>query len=222
VYPVLSLEQASDYQSIASNVRTANRLERVWLVVFDVPPQISSQIQGAGDVLEWNRFGRTLLLPPPEDATIIQSLVTHLEHLGTLPHTPVTLLQYHLTVAQLAGIQGLTVRAQQEWQAAQQLHLEIPEAAGPDDYTAFIHLRDSEGNVVFQDDFTPSPSTRGWWPGDAVWQVRDVRIPAHVKVGEYRVYTGMYRLSTMERLSVRPAGPSGDNSVYLTTLRVTG
>jgi 4-amino-4-deoxy-L-arabinose transferase-like glycosyltransferase len=282
LYPVLPLEQAGDYQAIASNLQAASRLGRVWLVVFDVPPDVAVRLQGAGGVREWERIGTTLLLPPPEDVTLVQAMMVHLEHLSRLPHTPKTLLDYHLQMAQLAAVQGMADRAQQEWQAAEQIYPDVPDSANameitrrnvaqppllqaprtpmkihlgetirfdgftlsageavsprdtlrvtlfwsaiagpPDDYTVFLHLRDNKGNVVLQDDFMPSPNTRGWWPGDLVWQGRDIPVPADVGAGEYLLCTGMYLASTMQRLPVSPAQPSNDDSVCLTSLRVT-
>ncbi len=93
-------------------------------------------------------------------------------------------------------------------------------ASLPDDYTVFVHIRDAEGKVVFQDDFTPSPNTRGWWPGDSIWQTRTLSVPADTGTGEYRIYSGMYLLSTMERLPVKGGNASSDNAIYLTSLWV--
>ncbi len=281
VYPVLSLEQAGDYRSVASNLQAASRQGRVWLIVFDVPPDATAGLKEAGEVREWNRFGKTLLLPPPAEATLLQGMMTHLEHLASMPHPPGTLLEYHLQLAQLAAVQGLTERAQQEWQAAQQLYPEVPDAAAamelartnlaqppllqvpltpmkmylgetirfegftlspgqavsaggtllltlfwraiaepPDDYTVFVHLRDNSGSVVLQDDFEPSRNTRGWWPGDLVWQAREIHIPANMETGEYQLCTGMYLASTLQRLRVTPEQASDDDSVCLSSLQV--
>jgi hypothetical protein len=89
----------------------------------------------------------------------------------------------------------------------------------PASYTVFIHVYDKEGNKVFQDDFLPTPHTSDWWPGDSVWQERTFSVPTEMKPGEYRVYTGMHLLATLERLPVR-AQPSNDNSIFLATLQV--
>jgi hypothetical protein len=208
-------------------------------------------------------------------------MVSHLERLNSLPHTPETQFTHHLRLAQLASILGQTDRAQEEWRSVEALRFVVPRfekyvdlarqtldrppllkrplyplaahlgdtirfegftlypgqvvkpgdsiqltlfwyavQRPPADYTAFVHFHDAEGNVVFQEDFLPTLSTSGWWPGDLVWEERIFSVPHEMESGEdYEVYTGMYLLTTMERLSVL-GQPCKDNSLFLTTLQI--
>jgi len=87
------------------------------------------------------------------------------------------------------------------------------------DYTIFVHIINAQGEILFQEDFMPTPHTTGWWPGDFVWNERLFTVPESVPPGEYQIITGMYLLATMERLPV--TGESvRDGSIVLATLRV--
>lgn len=89
----------------------------------------------------------------------------------------------------------------------------------PADYTVFVHVVDARGEIVFQEDFMPTPHTAGWWPGDSIWEERALLVPENLLPGEYRIVTGMYLLATMERLPVTGEA-TRDSAIVLTTLRI--
>lgn len=69
--------------------------------------------------------------------------------------------------------------------------------------TVFVHLVDSEGNIVAQRDQIPSSGARpttGWAPGEFVADPYMLPIGPSVPLGEYRVRIGWYNNITGERI----------------------
>jgi len=128
IYPILSLGGASNYDFLAKNTSEAERTDRVWLVLFNVPA--GADLSTAGDPAwpEWNQFGRTVLLPPFEGVTIVQSLVLHQQRVNGWTHTPETQLVNHGRLAQLASMLGDTATADAEWAAAEALRSSVPDS----------------------------------------------------------------------------------------------
>jgi hypothetical protein len=126
IYPVLSIGGASNYDFLAENARQAERMDRVWLVSFAVP--VDADLQSAGDppFPEWDHFGRTVLLPPFQDVTIVQSVVLHLRRLNAWPHIAQTQLVNHMRLAQLASMQGDRESANAEWAVVEALRRSVP------------------------------------------------------------------------------------------------
>jgi hypothetical protein len=95
-----------------------------------------------------------------------------------------------------------------------------------EDYTVFIHLRDSNGVNVAQSDDRPRAGawpTWAWEPGQAVMDRHTLVIPEDVPAGSYTLWAGMYRLSDQTRLPI--SGTEGevvDDAVYLQDVVVTG
>jgi len=76
------------------------------------------------------------------------------------------------------------------WQAKN-----VPDA----DYTVFVHVVDANDTIVAQADAQPlygQYPTSIWSPGESVVDERGIAIPA----GEYRIFVGLYRWETLERL----------------------
>jgi hypothetical protein len=78
-----------------------------------------------------------------------------------------------------------------------------------EDYTVFVHLVDDTGMRRFgQHDgwpvYTYTPTTR-WEPGEIIVDKHEFTIDANTPPGRYRIFVGMYLLSTMERLQVLDA-----------------
>jgi hypothetical protein len=85
----------------------------------------------------------------------------------------------------------------------------------PEDYTTFIHLLDSGGQIIAQADGQPQGGeypTSVWDPGEIITDTKTIYQPETSSPGPYRLVAGVYLLATGERLSARsPAGvPSGD------------
>jgi hypothetical protein len=57
-------------------------------------------------------------------------------------------------------------------------------------YTVFVHFIDSNGNIQFQDDHTPSVPTSAW--SGPISYTRTVTVPSTLPTGTYRVVVGLY------------------------------
>ncbi len=72
-----------------------------------------------------------------------------------------------------------------------------------DDYTIFVHVRDSADSTVAQADGRPgngSFPTTSWRPGDIIWDHHHLTVGPTVRTGSYHVVVGLYRLATLKRL----------------------
>ena len=79
------------------------------------------------------------------------------------------------------------------------------QALGPigEDYTAFVHVLDSNGTLLGQSDWQPLAGrypTSVWRPGEYILDAFEIRLPAGVAADQCRVIAGMYLLRTQERL----------------------
>ena len=92
-----------------------------------------------------------------------------------------------------------------------------PLAAIPGDYTVFVHLRAPDGSRVAQRDAQPLdgdyPTSR-WRSGETVIDPQPLFLPPELPPGVYTLWTGLYRLETLERLPVK-GDLSGENAVRL-------
>lgn len=69
------------------------------------------------------------------------------------------------------------------------------------DYTVFVHVVDANDNIVAQADAQPLHGqypTSIWSPGESVVDEWVIRVPA----GEHRIFVGLYRSDTLERLPI--------------------
>lgn len=90
------------------------------------------------------------------------------------------------------------------------------------DYTVFIHLVDSNGQLLGQADGHPvggSFPTSRWRAGDVIVDHHRLEIDPTAAQGEYRLQAGMYLLSTMERL---PVAGNASGVVELGSITVQG
>ncbi len=91
-------------------------------------------------------------------------------------------------------------------------------------YTIFVHLIDTNGNLVAQDDGMPLD---GRWP-TTCWQMghgfddrREIKLPDQIQAGLYRVRIGFYWLPTNERAPVAiGAADQARDSVELGTIEI--
>jgi uncharacterized membrane protein len=108
---------------------------------------------------------------------------------------------------------GATPRITLYWQAL---------APMPEDYTVFVHLRDSHGDNVAQADHRPLGSlypTSLWPVGEIIRESSDLPLSPGLPPGEYNLWAGLYLLETGERLPVKNDS-SGENAVKLGGLRL--
>jgi uncharacterized membrane protein len=79
------------------------------------------------------------------------------------------------------------------------------------DYSVFVHLVDEQGRIREQKDLLLGGEDypTGWWvAGQAMSQTVELTIDEKASPGQYRLLTGLYRLQTLQRLTVI-AGASG-------------
>ena len=79
------------------------------------------------------------------------------------------------------------------------------------DYTAFLHLLDSEGRFVAGHDSAPANGrfpTRYWQEGDRIVGELGLEVPDDLAPGDYEVWAGLYAAESQgqERLPVTRAG----------------
>ncbi len=86
------------------------------------------------------------------------------------------------------------------------------------DYTLFVHVIDSQGNLIAQSDGEPHGGqypTSLWAAGERVLDERELAVPA----GEYQLFVGWYRWDTGERLPGMLGGvPLPDERVPLESI----
>jgi hypothetical protein len=92
-------------------------------------------------------------------------------------------------------------------------------AAMPQDYTVFVHLLDSTGQMVAQHDDGPwwdAPiPTSTWQPGELLLDQHTLALPPNLPPGNYRVQVGVYYWQTLERLPLLENGQAVNNFIDL-------
>ncbi|MSO82674.1 MAG: hypothetical protein EXQ53_05210 [Acidobacteria bacterium] len=81
-----------------------------------------------------------------------------------------------------------------------------------EDYWAFVHYLDTDGELMWTDDHQPPTPTRQWKPGSTVEYPRTMFIPKFPYVGQTRVEIGLFSPATGERL--RLAGDTAGQRAY--------
>jgi hypothetical protein len=87
----------------------------------------------------------------------------------------------------------------------------------PADYTTFLHLRNSAGVTLAQKDSQPLEGaypTSHWQPNETIIDPMTLPLPPDLPAGHYTLFTGLYRLDTLERLPVSN-DTSGENAIRL-------
>ncbi len=82
----------------------------------------------------------------------------------------------------------------------------------PLDYTFFVHIRNTAGDIVAQKDQPPLNGAYPmslWDPGEIITDKVAVPLPAHLPPGSYQVVIGLYDLQTNQRLAV-PGNPANE------------
>jgi hypothetical protein len=72
-----------------------------------------------------------------------------------------------------------------------------------DDYVVFVHLLDTEGQIVASHDGPPMDgryATGAWLPGEVVPDVHRLALDPNAPAGLYRLQVGMYQWPSVERL----------------------
>ncbi|MCC6906175.1 MAG: hypothetical protein IT326_10060 [Anaerolineae bacterium] len=97
--------------------------------------------------------------------------------------------------------------------------------ASPENYNYFVHLYDPETRTLLaQADGAPLREaylTTQWQPGETITQTVTLTVPEDAPAGRYDLLTGLYSLSSFQRLFVMSARLyAPDGAVYLNTLTV--
>ncbi len=71
----------------------------------------------------------------------------------------------------------------------------------PNNYQAFVHILDAQGNLVAQHDGLQLPTTK-WGQGEVVVDRHEISLPLEIPPGQYRVQVGLYDLNSLQRLPV--------------------
>jgi hypothetical protein len=80
------------------------------------------------------------------------------------------------------------------------------------DYTVFVHLTDSSGEIVAQQDAPPRRGaypTSFWDAGEVIDDTVELRVPRE-KEGGLSLWIGLYDGTTMQRLPLRAGNPAPD------------
>lgn len=75
-----------------------------------------------------------------------------------------------------------------------------PEARIDGDYRVFVHFLDSEGDLMWTDDHTPTPPTSQWKAGQKVSYSHTMFVPLYPYTGEATVRLGLYSVADGRRL----------------------
>ncbi len=81
-----------------------------------------------------------------------------------------------------------------------------------EDYWAFVHFIDNNGELMWTDDHQPPTPTRQWKPGSTIEYQRTMFIPKFPYVGEARMEIGLFSPATGERLPL--AGETEGQRAY--------
>jgi hypothetical protein len=95
--------------------------------------------------------------------------------------------------------------------------------APTEDYQIFVHVYDSAGNQVLQDDSAPVHNrypTSQWRVGILIDDPHILSVSAPLPSGDYTVQIGLYRLENGTRLAVTPSERALDNSLPVATFTV--
>jgi hypothetical protein len=69
-----------------------------------------------------------------------------------------------------------------------------------ENYHVFVHVLDSDEQVMWTDDHKPSTPTTEWKPNQTIAYTRTIFVPVYPYVGEAAIHMGLYSLSSQKRL----------------------
>ena len=126
----------------------------------------------------------------------------------------IRLLGYTFTPAEINP--GDTVKLTLYWEAVNQTNA---------DYTIFVHLLDSEGQLISQKDSQPQGGMYPvylWDQGERVLDEYELSIDPEVPAGEYMFAIGMYELQSLERVPITTGAGEllPDNRLLLSGLAI--
>jgi hypothetical protein len=188
------------------------------------PPDYCALYRG----LHWDRMRRTgwfrddytsvLTLSSPHDATASLTIwrYAHAEKPQPVEATFGDRIKLVSFAAADSLTSGQTLDVRLYWKAQQPLE---------EDYIAFVHLLDANGELAASHDGPPrsgeSP-TGTWFPGDVVPDVHRVALEPDTPAGVYQLWVGIYTWPDIERLPVkdREGIEQINQTLFLHTIKV--
>jgi hypothetical protein len=85
-------------------------------------------------------------------------------------------------------------------------------ATFPEDYRVFVHVVDSDEELMWDDDHSPPVPTSQWKPGQTIEYTRTVFVPVFPYVGDATIQLGVHSLKDQKRLTL--AGEDAGQRAY--------
>ena len=71
-----------------------------------------------------------------------------------------------------------------------------------EDYRVMMHVMDTDGEMIWNDDHNPEVPTRQWKPGETYQYSRTIFVPIYPYVGEATIEVGLYSVTSQKRLTL--------------------
>jgi len=71
-----------------------------------------------------------------------------------------------------------------------------------EDYRVMVHVMDTDGEMIWNDDHNPEVPTRQWKPGQTYQYSRTIFVPIYPYVGEATIEVGLYSVASQKRLTL--------------------
>ena len=71
-----------------------------------------------------------------------------------------------------------------------------------EDYRVMMHVMDTDGEMIWNDDHNPEVPTRQWKPGGTYQYTRTIFVPIYPYVGEATIEVGLYSVTSQKRLTL--------------------
>jgi hypothetical protein len=71
-----------------------------------------------------------------------------------------------------------------------------------EDYRVMMHVMDTDGEMIWNDDHNPEVPTRQWQPGQTYQYTRTIFVPIYPYVGEATIEVGLYSVASQKRLAL--------------------
>jgi 4-amino-4-deoxy-L-arabinose transferase-like glycosyltransferase len=196
--------------------RRSPKTGAVWVVIWGVNGPLSSPT-----ALTFDRLGYTTLFKIESKRTLgaaLNQAVTQLTSLDAPLAFPAR--KFTANFGQPPNIRLLGHTLPATFQAGQTIPITtLWQTLAPvsEDYTIFLHLRNSANQTVAQLDFRPFDGaypTSHWLPGSTIEETRLWILPADVPPGPYSLRLGLYQVQTLARLPLLE-DTDGENAVTL-------
>lgn len=94
-----------------------------------------------------------------------------------------------------------------------------PDAKFAEDYRVFVHIVDTDEELMWNDDHNPPVPTSQWQPGQTVEYTRTIFVPVFPYVGDASIQIGLHSLKDQKRVTLA-AEDAGQQAYRVTTLQL--